>query len=253
MESPGKLDKQDISPELIEVLKRMRRWLEPLLHMPAGIPGEIISGPPLKAKCQIAWFNNISGITSQLTHYIPDELKTEEFRRRVSEADQLTYDLQMRVTDPETERRLTTLEDIRKGEELIQYFLEKIDRLLLPVRLRQYRDRMQSLLDDFIDEIPETFVATGGVKYKCQWNWFQGLVADTQGFDCDLPKELKSEEFKRKTNEVLRLIRSLHDREPDPDPKFCGQARTLPEDIEKANELLRFFIGEIDRLLAKTP
>ncbi len=98
--------------------------------MPTGIPGDIISGPPLRAKCQIAWFNNVSGITSQLAHYIPDDLKTEEFGQRVREADQLTYDLQIRTTDPETERRLTTLEDIRKGEKLIRYFLKKIDRIL---------------------------------------------------------------------------------------------------------------------------
>lgn len=130
MELPDKIEIQGISPEVIEILKRMRRWLEPLLKMKDGIPGEIISGPPLKAKCQIAWFNNISGITSQLARHLPDELKTEEFERHLLEADGLTYSIQRRVADPETERRLTTLEDIEKGNELIQFFTEEINRIL---------------------------------------------------------------------------------------------------------------------------
>jgi len=128
--SPEQSTEQAVSPEVVEILKRMRRWLAPLLHMPTGIPGDIISGPPLRAKCQIAWFNNLSGITSQLDRHIPHELKTDEFQDYISEAEQLTYDLQIRTADPKTERRLTTLEDIRQGERLIAYFLEKIDRIL---------------------------------------------------------------------------------------------------------------------------
>lgn len=122
-------------PEGIKLLKSVRGWLDDLFtqypEYKDDDPNIIFSGPPLKYKCQIAWFANIGAHTDRLEKFLPDKLETDELKRLINMAGNLSLDLQKRrQTDLKTKRRLTTAEDIKRGDEILQFFIDEINLIL---------------------------------------------------------------------------------------------------------------------------
>ena len=121
-------------PEGIKLLKSVRSWLDHILEYPEykdNDPNTIVSGPPFEYKCQIAWFAHIAAHTDRLEKFLPDELKTDKLKKWISVAGNLSLDIQKRrQTDIGTKRRLTTAEDIERGDEIPRFFIGEINHIL---------------------------------------------------------------------------------------------------------------------------
>ncbi|MBU1017477.1 hypothetical protein KKA33_00430 [Patescibacteria group bacterium] len=122
-------------PEGIKLLKSVRKWLVELFskypEYKDNDPNIIFSGPPFKYKCQIAWFAHIAAHTDRLEKFLPDELGTDELTKWISLAGNLSLDIQKRRrTDLGTKRHLVSQEDIKRGDEILQSFINEIDRIL---------------------------------------------------------------------------------------------------------------------------
>jgi hypothetical protein len=121
-----------LEKSVVDEMNRIKVGLKSLINdWIEEIPDKYIDGSEgHKYKCQNHWFSNISANVSNLIQILPKNFETNSYFLEIKELSIFIDGYRKRKSNEEKGYKVTTKEDISKGNYFIKVFINKIDEVL---------------------------------------------------------------------------------------------------------------------------